>query len=1063
MNVARRFFQLTTFEYDPRGRQTAVISLSGLRTEFEFDERGNQTLVRSSDGTETRYEYSDLGQITKTILADGSSTETIYDAFGRQIATVDPSGRRTDYQYDSQGNLSAVLQPAVIDPSQEGSPLVRPRREYQHDASGNVTLVRDPLGRETTFTFDIFGNQLTRTLPGGATEASVFDRLSRVESTTDLNGVVTGFDYDDSVEGLGRLVGTHVFTDLASLLADEPIEQTVYDFDAFGRATQTQVTRHDGSADPDVSLHTSDYDIDGRLLADVSAEGTVAYTYDPDTGLRTSTSTFAPAVDWRTASALDITRYAYDETLRLSSVSVTRRNGVDLPSPETTRYRYDDFGRIVREDLSNGAIVDRIFDGLGRVSDLRTLAPDSTPDDLTDNPVTAEFHYDYLLSGLTAKTLEAFAGPSGDLRDPLDPSQYRDDATVIDRTFDYDSIDRLIRETIDHTNDSLDQATDYILDLVGNRVEKRTDYGNDGSVDEVVRSSFDVGDRIIESLVDGNNNGTDDQRTDYHWSASQQLGQTVTDLASGQVIEDRENVYDHLSRFAEVQIRRFDRVTGDLQSTDHVTYGYSPDGLRTGATHHADTDGDGTVDVWTADDFLFDRVNPTGYSQVIRQTTTDQLGPSVTANHFTLGESVVSQTASGEATETLVADAGGSTRIILGVDGQHVDTTIYAYDAFGNRLSAPGEILLPSSTPLLYRGQWTDAITGEQFLRARWYSPELGRFNRLDPSAPHTSLIDGNQWLYAGANPIAYFDPTGLFSIGEGVTVSAISNTLREFNVNLNLNALSAAYAAKLASDQGGDVYDAFRTALEDGLADSLITAIPVIGTLYAGTLLVEASAQLASRLGEIIDLDGSPGPLSSSATAASLSLPPGLTPLLFAGRYLKLSRFYSKIPLNATIRSFRQVVNGIESFIPIVGTSQFTSGPHAETVWKLAKVVARESGTELVAMNRALRTVLRTYADTVPIGSFFDSLNGINLSVNVDWRGAAKTLDRFRPDVVAIKGDKIVIIEVLSSGGSGQLLKSGANKEYLAYLAEIRRLGFSTGLDIELRIFSDTGSKITF
>ena len=50
----------------------------------------------------------------------------------------------------------------------------------------------------------------------------------------------------------------------------------------------------------------------------------------------------------------------------------------------------------------------------------------------------------------------------------------------------------------------------------------------------------------------------------------------------------------------------------------------------------------------------------------------------------------------------------------------------------------------------------TDA-NGLYYMRARYYSPEMGRFVNEDP------IRDGLNWFaYAGGNPITYFDPTGL-------------------------------------------------------------------------------------------------------------------------------------------------------------------------------------------------------------------------------------------------------------------------------------------------------------
>ena len=66
----------------------------------------------------------------------------------------------------------------------------------------------------------------------------------------------------------------------------------------------------------------------------------------------------------------------------------------------------------------------------------------------------------------------------------------------------------------------------------------------------------------------------------------------------------------------------------------------------------------------------------------------------------------------------------------------------------------------PDSTdpnPFRYCGEYFDRETGTYYLRARYYSPETGRFTQEDPSC------DGLNWyVYCSGNPTARKDPTGL-------------------------------------------------------------------------------------------------------------------------------------------------------------------------------------------------------------------------------------------------------------------------------------------------------------
>jgi YD repeat-containing protein len=77
-----------------------------------------------------------------------------------------PPGRaaRKERRFQA-GRLVAVELPGVY--NLDTSQIESPRYVYGYDAQGNQTLLRDPLGRETWFTFDAQNRQVTRTLPLG--------------------------------------------------------------------------------------------------------------------------------------------------------------------------------------------------------------------------------------------------------------------------------------------------------------------------------------------------------------------------------------------------------------------------------------------------------------------------------------------------------------------------------------------------------------------------------------------------------------------------------------------------------------------------------------------------------------------------------------------------------------------------------------------------------------------------------------------------------------------------------------------------------------------------------
>ena len=85
-------------------------------------------------------------------------------------------------------------------------------------------------------------------------------------------------------------------------------------------------------------------------------------------------------------------------------------------------------------------------------------------------------------------------------------------------------------------------------------------------------------------------------------------------------------------------------------------------------------------------------------------------------------------------------------------DGDRILNT-YEYDVWGEVVSEREEV----DNRFKFNGQQLDPITGQYYLRARYYNPVIGRFTQED-----TYRGDGlNLYAYCGNNPVYYVDPTG--------------------------------------------------------------------------------------------------------------------------------------------------------------------------------------------------------------------------------------------------------------------------------------------------------------
>ncbi|WP_297429535.1 RHS repeat-associated core domain-containing protein [Clostridium sp.] len=103
-------------------------------------------------------------------------------------------------------------------------------------------------------------------------------------------------------------------------------------------------------------------------------------------------------------------------------------------------------------------------------------------------------------------------------------------------------------------------------------------------------------------------------------------------------------------------------------------------------------------------------------------------------------------------------DEQGSTTCIT--DSNQQVKNEYWYDAFGNVLDLKEDI----HNKLTYTGQQFDGVTGQYYLRARFYNPVIGRFTQED-----IYRGDGlNLYAYCGNNPVGYYDPSGYMACDKG-------------------------------------------------------------------------------------------------------------------------------------------------------------------------------------------------------------------------------------------------------------------------------------------------------
>jgi RHS repeat-associated protein len=108
-------------------------------------------------------------------------------------------------------------------------------------------------------------------------------------------------------------------------------------------------------------------------------------------------------------------------------------------------------------------------------------------------------------------------------------------------------------------------------------------------------------------------------------------------------------------------------------------------------------------------------------------------------------------------------DQLGSTRSLTDASGNVTGTA--TYNPYGTLNAHTGTL-----SPLGYAGQYTDAETGLQYLRARYYDPTTTQFLTRDPIAATTR----SNYAYVNGNPTNATDPSGLCGPLCGAAIGAV-------------------------------------------------------------------------------------------------------------------------------------------------------------------------------------------------------------------------------------------------------------------------------------------------
>jgi len=293
----------------------------------------------------------------------------------------------------------------------------------------------------------------------------------------------------------------------------------------------------------------------------------------------------------------------------------------------------------------------------------------------------------------------------------------------------------------------------------GNRLALLVDRGNNGTVDETTGYVYDVNDRLLTETAGS-------QQSTYAYNHTEQISKTTVDTSTQETLASVAFTWTPDDRMASITTTEY--ASGAPVSARRTAYAYDDGGVRVSAKISLDSTASGTFTHSTTTQYLNDGFNPTGYSQVIQETTTDATGSPLSKTVYSFGAKRIGQTVYDATNPTglssfYLMDGHGSTRVLTDAIGAIMTIggvrQIFVYDAHGNMVNLESSA---AGTTIQYNGEQFDWQTGFLNLRRRLYDAQAGRFLGSDPyGGREDNPQTFHKYAFTHGDPVNGRDPSG--------------------------------------------------------------------------------------------------------------------------------------------------------------------------------------------------------------------------------------------------------------------------------------------------------------
>ncbi|MEF3311883.1 polymorphic toxin-type HINT domain-containing protein [Paenibacillus sp. GYB004] len=702
-----------------------------LTQSFEYNKSTGE-LTRSIDGNgnDTEYSYDLIGRLKQIKYPDNGVLTLSYDDTLHQLTVVDPTGVASVTKWNEFGwKKSSGL-------------LGKNPEEYDYDNYGRLLWYEDGGNNRTNFVYDNWNRLVITKHPGSSAALTCNDNAFTCITYDDINQTVTTKDEEGNIfkeyyDLIGRISRMETFNNSNQLTSSvkysydfagniESLTNGVTDPIAFESEKTTQylydvLSRLVSVQDPDGYLTKYKYSLANQLTEIEYPDGNkVQRKYDE----------LGRLVQKKDPSG-QIEMYAYDNNSNLTKV--LDRNG------QTKTYSYNN-RNLLTSSLTSDETITYDYDTAGRRlwvqsnTERTTYSYDATTGWLTNvgYPDSRSIQYEYNNDGQRTKMTDPFGivtvydydsrnrlravGPSLNIWDVQ--YDYKDNNLLsklnylngISVSYGYDEMNLI---TLNQTRSGGQSVNSFAYDYDLHRnIKSKSENSTTNTF------TYDKLNRIAASTQ---------FNEQYFYDAR---GNRTSHLSSKPItFKGGSYQYDNRNRLKQVSLE-----TGVL-----VSYKYNGDGLLYERTENG-----------TTTRYYYDGEN------MVAEGTVGSTGATVHKASYIRGKQLIARVdANGGKTYYL---HNGHGDVVGLTDGLGNVLNQYTYDIWGNPITEHEMV----ENPFRYSGEFWDSSAELQYLRARWYDPDMGRFINEDTyEGDISNPLSLNLYTYVSNNPLRYIDPSG--------------------------------------------------------------------------------------------------------------------------------------------------------------------------------------------------------------------------------------------------------------------------------------------------------------